>query len=1218
MSSQEQNKKVNIVNSLTEDQARKCATIERSATAGPIGKDIVKSFKNGKITPDIFDAVYESLMDPNKFAKKSYQHFFIALGKCKFPNGAKHARTFLRALSGPNDLRKYAEDFMAKLADPISMELTEYSEKNALKRIKELSQVSETKEFSLGLGARVDSILATGTTGSEVANVLRQENTKHWLAEKAPEEVSQNANKLMVNRSQLMKRALWVESQLDDLDNSPKDDPKRREVLNQELAQIDESIDQCTEDLNELHYKKIVPYLGREMSRFREIQYFSKNAGFDLNTATDLQIWYLESKNDPALRGFTVNAKGLAAKKLSKITIQKLSFGDVNDDDPESTGQLMITYRMPDGHDVTTTTKNFLNIVNGLEAYTEIADLDDLNNAIAPALHYTSLKTGDVFSTKKAIDVNSKGEIVYDTSRFSIKEIVERNGKKYIALDKVITKTPKKWLSQAVDESMYFDRMQQEYTLGEFAKLVKQHNYAREVTDSDNLDSIMHARAKLSGLALTIPKTGQKTNVTYRAKDGQLRAGELSLQPDGKFELTETGEPKDPITGFERRRPLKKIQLDQQSLLEMAEKNDLSDERAELESAKKEAEAAAAEELKDAAEKAKSKPPAYRKEALPYEQIYKQGDIEQVESDYLSNLWGSTYVLSTMDIWEMGKAMWDYYKRRFDRRQKNRYSSVGKKMPFFGPDMARIQQGAETEQMNNFKDSMQDFGVDDIRDIMRTTNNRDELKATFVVMSGKGQIRWDDISLWQNINKFVAPDKQIPIPKNGDPYTVLGLEEATRRGKPGDADKTGFDFLQEAIDSMWGRGGYSDWYAQNKSNYESNARRYFAKGKELENVAGGHQKRLATLLEQHQNGEFADPHEYEGLIWHMIDNGKADMDDKLYYMVMGVTTQNSNGEALLSFDRIAHLNSELLPKFPMLEYMTANVPRKKNSDPNNTEVESYKWTKDDFKSWADMFNKNVKPNGDYPPFKPNPDVQEFMWKVVLPSPPVKNRINKAFRNAENIDHDDMYAYFPPASENLITDSCKGLAGAGKRFFTVEGYMNAFPGFNQYIRSMAESDSMDKLMEGIRSYVRMESIMSDKWERGDKTYQRFGDSEWNKPTVASGKPPIAYTLQLNALVQKIVAAYDNPELSELAKIIYAPMPEFTEDQANEERKYNSRLQKALVKFGPLFNKVVKDKDRGQLMKNITLEENLTGMSFNDVKGKQERQAKLATENATSLE
>jgi hypothetical protein len=558
-------------------------------------------------------------------------------------------------------------------------------------------------------------------------------------------------------------------------------------------------------------------------------------------------------------------------------------------------------------------------------------------------------------------------------------------------------------------------------------------------------------------------------------------------------------------------------------------------------------------------------------EALPFDEVNKMGGMSRKEANFAKKIWAETRMLSVSDFWEMGKAMWEYYDRRWQRRQKERYSSIGEELPFFSPEMRRINQSAENEEVDQFKSTFDQKGIFEIQGRLTDTRNKDEMKASFIVLSEKGQIRWDDIDMWKNLNKFVDAGVAIPIPSNGDPNTKVSSSD----------DRTGFDFLKEAIDSLWGEGTYSDWFQRNKSSYASNLKNFYEEGKQLEGLQGGHGRRLSELLRQHKKGEYVDAHEYEGLIMHAIEYGKSSMQNKIYFLVEGIAAVNGDGRTILSFDRMAHVNSEMLAKFPLLEYLCASVPR---PDGKGT----HRWTIDDYKRWVSWFDEGNSMN-----CTSTPAVDRFMWKYVIPSEPTKNRINKAFRNGEQIDHDDMFAYLPPASEQVITDSTRATTGS-KKFFTVEGYANAFPGFSEYFRSLSAAGNGTKLLQAIKSYYRYEAIMTGRFEKDRwNDYQRLDQDTMRRQTIVSNTPPIAFTTELNSVIDKVVAAYDDPELNQLYELSNTVTGDIQVDQ-NEMAKQRE-VNAALGKIGDSFDRVIRA-DGGAKMCAIVAAAPLEGMPY----------------------
>ena len=562
--------------------------------------------------------------------------------------------------------------------------------------------------------------------------------------------------------------------------------------------------------------------------------------------------------------------------------------------------------------------------------------------------------------------------------------------------------------------------------------------------------------------------------------------------------------------------------------------------------------------------------PAVSNMALPYDVIHKVGGMSVQQRGALSELWTNSRFLSVSDVWEMAKAMWEYYDRHFERRQKARYSDVGQDIPYFAPEMQRINQSAENEFVSQYKESFDDAGVLDMLERMRKTYSQDEMKAAFETLCEKGQMRWDDVSIWENINRFAHKDFRIPIPSNRDPATVVSDED----------ERTGYDFLKGAIDSIWGDGTYNDWYSKNKSTFASNAKGNYETGKELENKEGGPQKKLAELLRRHKMGEFVDPHEYEGLILFMVEYGKGGMHDKIYYMVEGVAARNADGRTILPYDRMAHINSEVMVRFPLLQYMC---------DSMNREGGSHKPTIDDYEYWANIFDRGDvgNPENCYP----TAAVDDFLWEEALSSRSTRQRINKAFRDGERIDHDDMYGYVPPATVQVVNDACKALSGS-KKFVTIEGYANVFPGFSKYFETLVKTGNTKRMQQAVKSYVRFESIMTDRWKKGDESYQRLDADILRRKPVASDTPPIEFINEGNDIVRSIAEAYQDPKLLEIVQTMQTETGDLKDPI---ERKKQDKVENALKIFDKHFDRVVTS-DNGARMLAVIAGKNLISMQY----------------------
>ncbi len=1266
----------------------------RKKKIGPSDPEkIAALYESGKLEGDCLMDLSKMIADPNMMNRKECRYFVKALANGQIPGKARFIRKFvnsLNTLEKDGDEQAHLEKLFRRLSDPSTGPLTEKKTDEELDKLPILREKDIAEKTPTSTSSKTALVAETADVHSAVEQVTgRIENAKTRKPPHLESIIPEMPKEIPTMRASLRQDYKLANKMTDEIEEkerelkglfASKDKTKIKAVQEEikkrrvELRKIHRKIDLAYDRLSE----KETEFNKKALARYRAVEFEAQECGLNLMQINRLKVWGLDlakAKKDGSssldIKGYVADKSGKAGKRMSEIKIKSVEFDNKdeeeefatdtsdfaakldkihNDEARRAAGAIWVTYEDEQGNRSTTGILDFINIVNALEAYDEIETFEDLDEAVADANGEKAVEKGDVLSTKlpgmptlKVVDVDRR--------------------KKTIVLEdplhpgRPLKKLQRDKLSAATPNSLYFDRYQREFSLGEFARFIKNNGYARKMAPQElpkaieagkarlkkkaasYMDGVTDPEALATYAALQEPETtftppknpGESKEVFLLDDDGQLRklrltydpangdeepyeAEEIRLQNTGTDgpdleQMIAAGYPMR-IAGAHQAKTIspqwKKRRLATKNLAQLSNNGALAD--ADMLAMQNQMAAPPTDVAPEPTpqpppeekppEAGPSQPPKQKgyAEALPYDAVHKVGGMSQPESSYLKAVWSSTRFLSSMDIWEMCKAGWEYYDRRHQRRQKDRYSSVGVQLPFFAPEMRRINQTAETEQVNQFKESFEQKGVLEIWDRLNNTTTRDEMKACFIVLASKGMIRWDDISTWEALNRFVSPDKAIPIPANRDPDTIVS------EPKPGESAKTGKDFLKAAIDSLWGEGQYNDWYSQSKSTYQSNAQKYYEEGKELEGVQGGHGRRLATLLRQHKDGVFVDPQEYEGLILHSIMAGKAIMQEKIYFMIQGVAAQNSDGRTILSFDRMAHINSEMLVRFPILEYLCADVPRPPDG-------KSHRFTLDDYREWGSYFD-----DGDPSRCTPSRKVDQFMWEKVIPSDETQNRINKALRNAEmNMDHDDMFAYLPPCSVEVLTDTCRAATGS-KKFLTIEGYANAFPGFSQYLLSCSETGKLNKLREGIKSYVRFEGIMRGRYEKQDKGYQRMESQTLKTATICSNTPPMAFIDQISTSVGKIVEAYGDDELTRLYNLTQTETPNFGVSAADNDLQ--KKVDLSFKQFNDVFDRVVKS-DNGATMASIVAGSGFEGMPWG-MTAEEKAKRKAAFADATNLE
>ncbi|MFH1218705.1 MAG: hypothetical protein V1679_02590, partial [Candidatus Peregrinibacteria bacterium] len=1161
------------------DRFKEMQQIGREFSESKAG-DIAKLFRQGKIEGSVFEEIYEVAKDPNHMKRKEIQHFMKAVADGKFPNKrAKGAIPILKALQGSDEEKKYASELVRKLSQKESQPLSAHAERTEIEKLKALHSKAETVEElkdATSTGTRASSVAQTAETSNRVEH-LESNPFQNWELEKLPPEVAKKAGKAI-------KKHIELVNEIDALDleierTKPAEKAKIKKLKDRRKGLVIK--------LKELEFKtqKEMNTWDNHMERlslqFQNLFYLKKRTGLALEDAKDIRVQSPEKANQ---------------RRYVNITIDKIEFEPVEFEDngyhPENyTGRLTVHYTNEKGEKQQISGTEFLKMIDTMGGYEDVQETPQLEETCAKNLQFKTLEEckGQTFTNM-------------DGKQFTLQQIQERDGKKVVILDKAVLTTPKQWKATSAHNSLYVDEIKKDFTLGEFQKLILQHDYVRQTAPSEEKFLKEEHEKYLNRLEKKYMQgaTAEEEALLAEMNSQHKRFIELG---GGAEELAPLAVPYPEFRAHWEARDFKKryheggsqfIDPDKDDLLtdeerltrdtrevspeEREKQKNISDRVENVKQRKGQQEAQGAASGGDESKIRKD----YHEEALPYAQIHKTGGMISEEKGFMKTLWGRTVFLSVSDIWELCKSGYEYYQRRFERRQKNRYSTVAKDVPFFAPEMRRIKQSSENDQVNQFKESFEQKGVYEVQERLQQTHNQDEMKAAFMILSDKGQIRWDDISMWKNLNRFTHIGLTVPIPSNGDPNTWVSEKDK----------RTGFDYIKDAVDYVWGEGTYNGWYFKNKSTYQSNAKGYYEEGKALEGVDGGHSRRLAELLRDHKEGRYVDPHEYEGLIMHSIDAGKSLMQPKIYYMLEGVAYENSEGRTILSFDRMAHLNSEMLNQFPILEYLCAQVKRE--------DGKIHRWTIDDYKRWVSWFDEGNSMN-----HAPTRAVDEFMWRYVIPSDQTQNRINKALRNGEKLDHDDMFAYLPPATTQILTDSCKATTGS-KKFLTVEGYANAFPGFSEYFRSLARDGNRNKLAEAVKSYVRYEGIMTNRFEKERDIYQRMDAPTLNSATIVSNTPPQAFIDQLNEVVEKVVYAYNDETLIERFELLKEKTGDVT---IKDEREHQNRINQAFKDFDDLFTDIIKS-DGGAKLEAIIGSANLEGMPFIKTEEKERRKAEAA--------
>ncbi len=577
----------------------------------------------------------------------------------------------------------------------------------------------------------------------------------------------------------------------------------------------------------------------------------------------------------------------------------------------------------------------------------------------------------------------------------------------------------------------------------------------------------------------------------------------------------------------------------------------------------------------------------------------------------LKNLWVETHFLSVQEMWQLGKHVWEYWERTWERKMKGRFSKFGQHLPFIGTEMLRIKEETEHHEVGKFKEAITAMGVIEVRGILNRSSNADQIKACIEVLVEKGQMRWDDVRTWEAFNRIpnLPADKRIPIPNDRNPYSPVSIDEKTG------SNVMGMDYLGKAIDGLWGDALYEKWTNSNGSAYDSAMSGFNKQGEELESDPYGTGKiagRLRAILKRHIEGEWANPQEYEGFIRYIIDNGKSTAENKIFFIVAGVATR------LIPLERLGAIADKLQNKLPFLAFLADKGSKKPYQNaPGPYTVAQLKELTEDFMSDPGITKKEQE-------YTAGPKVKDFLWKYALTNGETQTRTIKAIRNGETqLDHDDAQMIIPLLDDEWVVQACAN-SGGNKKYFTIPGYLNAYVGFSEWVKTLSGTydpafpaefkNNKVKLVQAIKAFVRYNGVLSKRYKKGDEKYQRVARDYLDQGSVVDSQPVKRHKNQMEGLVTALGKAFGIEDTQYL-------MLDTGEDYKDTgEAKTQKAVEIAHDRFGRLLEDAINDDPKGiEKMIRIIQGQNLDGYGYNpDMKVQEKAKAASASLDAAATE
>jgi len=566
-----------------------------------------------------------------------------------------------------------------------------------------------------------------------------------------------------------------------------------------------------------------------------------------------------------------------------------------------------------------------------------------------------------------------------------------------------------------------------------------------------------------------------------------------------------------------------------------------------------------------------------------------------LQASYLRRLWDNTTLLSLGDLWEMGKTIVEFGKRKLHRWQHGRIGKFGGKMfetlgkafkglSTFGEGLMTdlhgefkgVAQHAENEAVDHHVKHLETMGIDTVKHHLHEAPDTDTLKAAVTVLCKKGQMRWDDPVFHERINTL----------SHGMPCAVTKA--------------THLEDIKTVFDHWWGFNTFLEFKNNQASSYNSVKKNFEDDANRLEAIPGGLKLRLQTLMADHLNGRYVNPAEYEEYLHYAISRGKMGFEDKIFFLIMGIAAEGPGehghaGMTLLHFDRVGALESEVLNNFPIYDYFTQEKLPECDSDGNpiigpdgkpkmvdKTNINNFRrWLKQmiEVDYGGPMQNLGNPKDCDW---KPNGLFQKFLREEMMWSDATRVRLNKSSGDTSRWDHDDMHMFAPLLTEEGVMQMVR-VSGGARQQVSTPGILNAIAGFNEFAKtklnmvreSLAAGDkqeanrNMKHFLGILRSYIRFSAFLERRYDHTNANITRLGMMEREmKPGVDSKKRVKEHMAELDNFIKGLSAEFG---LNEEVGVVYkqygvAPPKEKAEEQVNMVNRFGQMLEGRVEVYG----------------------------------------------------
>ena len=371
--------------------------------------------------------------------------------------------------------------------------------------------------------------------------------------------------------------------------------------------------------------------------------------------------------------------------------------------------------------------------------------------------------------------------------------------------------------------------------------------------------------------------------------------------------------------------------------------------------------------------------------------------------------------ISIYGLYQIAKQVLEAREKNWKRSVDRSVANVGQMLfganSKMGKEFLRMGEQSEEERIGEYKKQWGDRPKYRWREVVRTTRDVDELRALFDLMNENGILKWDDPDILRALVR-VGSKQKFNIPEDAQTSDMIGLRAKIKRACISIWSEKVFDDWDQAIDS-----GIEKKFEGYQSEFQASTRT-----RQSPEV-------LWSILKMWESNNLSsdevDPVKYEAFIKLAVEQGKMSIEDKFFFIIMGVTTKNKFGQPLISQDAFQRFE-KLMVNMPQLEFFTDVLSYKKDGRVYPEDVgkkigaRAGGWEYEDYMCWRNMISRDNLEDS-------KKATGRFITSVVEESETVKIRHERTTSDPKKLDHDDFASRFAGLTQATLDNWMKNAS-----------------------------------------------------------------------------------------------------------------------------------------------------------------------------------------------